>query len=135
MRRFLIFLTLFIAVGAVWGTAMMWIDPTGARWGMEPLLDALRAKMPWPDIFFRNFIPSGLVLLLVNGLPQFAAAWMLIRRHPLAYPATLACGIVLTLWIALEWWIWGANPIGNFYLALGLIEALSALFCILKKRS
>ena len=130
MRRFLIFLTLFIAVGAVVGTTMMWTDPTGVKWGMDPLLDMLRAKMPWPDVFFRSFIPSGLVLLLVNGLPQFAAAGLLIRKHPWAYPVSLACGIILSLWIALEWWIWGPNPIGNFYLALGIIETLSAAIAL-----
>ena len=73
------FLTLFIGIGAVAGAAMMWIDPTGAMWGGEPLLEMLRAKMPWPDVFFRNFIPSGFVLLFLNGLTQFAAAYLLFK--------------------------------------------------------
>ena len=89
---------------------MMWIDPTGAMWGMEPLLDALRAKMPWPDIFFRSFIPSGFVLLAVNGLPQFLAACMLFKNHRLAQPAVLICGVILMLWIT-----------------FGLIEAILAV--------
>ena len=29
-------------------------------------------------------------------------------------------------WIALECWIWGFNPVGNFYFVLGLVEAISA---------
>ena len=78
------FLTLFIAIGAVAGAVMMWIDPTGVMWGGEPLLEMLRAKMPWPDVFFRNFIPSGFVLLFLNGLTQFAAAYLLFKKHPLA---------------------------------------------------
>ena len=128
------FLTLFIAIGAVWGALMMWIDPTGAIWGMEPMLELLRAKMPWPDVFFRNFIPSGFVLLAVNGIPQFIAARLLFRQHRLAQPAILACGIILMLWISLEWWIWGFNAICNFYFALGFAEALLALLALLSRK-
>ena len=76
MKTFLKILTLFISVGAVGGAVMMWMDPTGVSWGGEPMLDLLRAKMPWPDVLFRNFIPSGLVLLTVNGLTQLLAAMM-----------------------------------------------------------
>ncbi len=68
MKTFLKILTIFIAIGAIAGTVMMWMDPTGVSWGGEPMLDLLRAKMPWPDIFFKDFIPSGFVLLAVNGM-------------------------------------------------------------------
>ena len=120
------FWTLFIAIGAVWGSAMMWIDPTGVMWGMDPMLEALRAKMPWPDIFFRDYIPSGFVLLAVNGIPQFGAALLLFKNHRWAQPAVLACGIILMLWISLEWWIWGFNAICNAYFSFGLIETFIA---------
>ena len=123
-------MTLFIGIGAVAGAAMMWIDPTGAKWGMEPLLELLRDKMPWPDVFFRDFVPSGFVLLAVNGLPQFAAAILLFKRHRLASHAVLACGVILMLWIVLEWWVWGFNPLSNIYFVLGLAEAACALKCI-----
>ena len=121
------FWTLFIGIGAVWGAMMMWIDPTGVMWGMDPMLDMLRAKMPWPDIFFRDFIPSGFVLLAVNGIPQFVAAYLLFKKHRLAQPAVLACGIILMLWIILEWWTWGFNAICNAYFSFGLIEAVLAI--------
>jgi hypothetical protein len=97
MIKFLKFLTLFIGIGAVMGAVMMWIDPSGQMWGMEPLLEMLRAKMPWPDIFFKNFIPSGFVLLGLNGITQFVAAILLFKKHPLAYWAVLACGVILML--------------------------------------
>ena len=75
MKSFLKILTLFIAVGAVGGAVMMWMDPTGVSWGGEPMLDLLRAKMPWPDVLFKNFIPSGFALLAVNGLPHSCLVW------------------------------------------------------------
>ena len=130
MRKFLIAFTLFIAVGAIGGAIMMWVDPSGNGWGGAPMLDLLRAKMPWPDIFFKDFKPSGYVLLAVNGLPQLLAAVMLIKKHPLAYWCVLACGIVLMLWIVLEWWVWGFNPVSNLYFAFGLLEVLLAARCL-----
>ena len=127
------FLTLFIGIGAVAGAVMMWVDPTGQMWGMEPLLEMVRDKMPWPDIFFKDFIPSGFVLLALNGIPQFVAAILLFKKHPFAYWVVLACGIILMLWIVLEWWVWGFNAMSNIYFVLGLIEAVAAVIS-LKRR-
>jgi hypothetical protein len=127
------FLTLFIGIGAVGGAVMMWIDPAGVKWGGEPLLEMLRAKMPWPDIFFRNFIPSGFVLLFLNGITQFVASYLLFKKHPLAQWAVLACGIILMLWIVLEWWVWGFNAISNLYFVFGLVEAVAAAVCLRQK--
>ena len=112
---------------------MMWVDPSGNGWGGAPMLDLLRAKMPWPEIFFKDFIPSGFALLAVNGLTQFLAALMLIKKHPLAYWAVFTCGIILMLWIVLEWWVWGFNPISNIYFVFGLLEVAAAAFCMRKK--
>ena len=130
MRTFLKILTLFIAVGAVGGAVMMWMDPTGVSWGGEPMLALLREKMPWPEVLFNDFIPSGYALLAVNGLPQLLAALMLFKKHPWAYRVTLACGILLMLWIVLEWYVWGFVALSNIYFVLGLIEAVAAIYCI-----
>ncbi len=130
MRTFLKILTLFIAVGAFGGAVMMWMDPTGVSWGGEPMLDLLRTKMPWPEVFFRDFIPSGFALLAVNGLPQLLAALMLFKKHPWACRVMLACGIILMLWIVLEWYVWGFVALSNIYFVLGLIEAVAAFYCI-----
>ena len=134
MRKFLIILTLFIAIGAVGGAVMMWVDPTGETWGGAPMLDLLRAKLPWPDIFFKDFIPSGFALLAVNGLTQFTAALLLIKKHRLAPWAVLACGIILMLWIVLEWYAWGFNALSNIYFVLGLIESAAAVVSLKKQQ-
>lgn len=126
-------LTLFIGIGAVAGAVMMWIDPSGVSWGGEPLLIMLRDKMPWPDVFFKNFIPSGFALLFVNGITQLIAACLLFKKHRLAPYAALTCGIILMLWIVLEWWVWGFNALSNIYFVLGLVEVVVALFCLRKQ--
>ena len=130
MRTLQKILTLFVGIGAVAGAVMMWIDPSGVSWGGEPLLAMLRDKMPWPDVFFKDFVPSGFVLLAVNGLTQIAAAILLFKKHRLAPYTILACGIFLMLWIVLEWWVWGFNAISNIYFVLGLAEAALAVISI-----
>lgn len=128
MKTLLKILTILIAIGAVAGAVMMWMDPSGVSWGGGPMLDMLRAKMPWPDVFFKDFIPSGFVLLAVNGVPQILAAIMLFKKHPLAYWVCLVCGIVLMLWIALEWYVWGFVALSNVFFILGLVETLVAWY-------
>lgn len=121
------FWTLFIGIGALVGSTMMWLDPSGRLFMLDPLLDMLRAKMPWPEIFFRDFMPSSFVLLAVNGLTQYVAAFLLFSRHRLATLAVLACGVILMLWIALEWYIFGFYAICNIYFTFGLLEAATAV--------
>ena len=135
MRKFLIALSLFIAVGAVAGAVMMWVDPSGQGWGGAPMLELLRAKMPWPDVFFKSFMPSGFVLLAVNGITQFAAAWLLLKKHRFGPWAAIACGIILMLWIVLEWWVWGFNPISNIYFVFGLLEAVAGLVSLKSRKA
>ena len=130
MKTFLKILTIFIAVGAVGGAVMMWMDPSGVSWGGEPMLDLLRNKMPWPDVLFKNFIPSGFALLAANGLTQLLAALMLFKNHPWAYWAVLVCGVILMLWIVLEWYVWGFVALSNIFFVLGLVEVIGAVCCI-----
>lgn len=127
MKTFLKILALFIAVGAVGGAVMMWADPSGASWGGEPMLDLLRSKLPWPEVFFNDFVASGFALLAAVGLPHLLAALMLFKKHPLACRTVLASGIILMLWIILEWYVWGFVALSNIFFALGLTEAACAV--------
>ena len=93
----------------------------------------LRDKMPWPDVFFKDSIPSGFALLLVNGITQLVAACLLFKKRRLAPYAILVCGIILMLWIVLEWYVWGFVALSNIFFVLGLIETIAAFYCIRKK--
>ena len=97
---------------------------------METMLDLLRAKMPWPEVFFKDYIPSGFALIAVNGITQFTAALLLFKKHRFAPYAVLACGMVLILWIVLEWWIWGFNAMSNAFFVVGLMEVSAGLLSI-----
>lgn len=60
-RRILIFWTLFINLGALFGGACMLIDPSGKFMGMDALLPYFKV-LPFSDILFTNLIFSGIML-------------------------------------------------------------------------
>lgn len=134
LRKFLIFWTIFIGVGAVWGCAMMLIDPSGEMWEMDPLLEGLQ-MMPCPEIFFTNFIFSGIVLLMVNGVTQFFTTLLLFKKNKFASRFGIVCGVILILWILLQILIiWEPNPLSNIYLIIGVLETLTAILLYRKEK-
>ena len=76
-RKWLIFWTLFIGLGAVGGAAMMLLDPSGRSVGMDGLLPYFQV-LPFADVLFQDLTFSGFALLLVNGLMNLMAAGLLL---------------------------------------------------------
>jgi hypothetical protein len=71
---------------------------------------------------FETYIAPGLILFCVLGLGPLAAALLAWRRHPLAPMATLAVGVALLIWMAVEIAIVGYSnspPLQAFYALLG----------------
>ena len=54
-RKFLIFWTLFIGIGAVAGAVGMLSDPTGKAMGMDKMLPYFQV-LPFADILFQDYI-------------------------------------------------------------------------------
>lgn len=90
--------------------------------GHGALLPLLQ-QLPLADVFFQNFIWSGIVLLLVNGVTNTVAFILLAKKHQLGALAGLASGIILMLWILVEYLIFGFNFLSNIYLAFGFLQA------------
>jgi len=126
IEKWLVFWTLFIGIGAVGGTAMMWIDTSGKMFGMTPMLPAFQV-LPFADLLFQNFAFAGLALLLVNGIPQITTAILLIKHHKFAAIASFCCGILLMLWICVQFIIFPLNFMSSIYFVFGLTEFLLAL--------
>ena len=124
LRSFSIFWSLFIGIGALWGSAMMFADPSGNFFGMYPLLPGFQ-KLPFSDIFFQNFIFPGIALLLVNGVTNFISFILIYTKHRYAALSVMFCGVILMLWIALQFVIWNFNFLSNLYFIFGLLQALT----------
>ena len=95
-RRALLFWTLFIGLGAVAGTCMMLLDPTGKAMGMDAMLPYFQV-LPFADVLFRDLTFSGWALLIVNGLTNLTAAGLLFARRNSGIVLRGAFGVTLML--------------------------------------
>ncbi|MCL2436239.1 MAG: hypothetical protein FWD09_08930, partial [Lentimicrobiaceae bacterium] len=109
LRSISIFWALFIGIGALWGALMMFIDPSGKTWWEMDLLLPYLQKLPFENIFFQNFIPSGIVLLLVNGVTNFTSLILIFKKHKYASLSAMLCGIILMLWIIFQFFVFPLN--------------------------
>ncbi len=97
----------FLAFGGLYGGIAMLLDPSGASMGVDVLLPHL----PVPD-----FVLPGLFLFFVMGLAPLVLTFGLFARpnwpwaealsrwsgHYWAWTGTLALGVVLLLWLAVQ---------------------------------
>ncbi len=121
-RKWLIFWTLFIGLGAVGGAAMMLLAPSGRSVGMDGLLPYFQV-LPFADVLFQDLTFSGFALLLVNGLMNLTAAGLLLARKPLGVTLGGVFGVTLMLWICIQFVILPANFMSAAYFLFGLAQA------------
>lgn len=104
----------FVALGAAFGATGMLVGPDGRQLGLSP--DIL-ASSPFSD-----FTLPGLILGLVVGGTQLAAALALRLRHPRSiYLATIAA-ITLIVWLITQFALIGFIALQIPMLAIGLLE-------------
>lgn len=102
----LVIALLFLAAGGLFGGASMLLDPSGAALGMDAVL---------PQLPVASFTLPGLFLLTVMGLAPIVLAYALLARpdwrwlaaarwggHHWAWSGTLALGLALMAWLALQ---------------------------------
>ena len=121
-RRFLIFWTLFIGIGAVGGSLMMLIDPTGRSMGMDAMLPYFQV-LPFSDILFRDLTFSGIALLIVNGITNLTAAGLLFANKKNGVILGGIFGITLMLWICIQFYMFPPNFMSTIYFIFGLCQA------------
>ena len=100
-RRFLIFWTLFIGIGAVAGALAMLYDTSGRFMGMDAMLPCFQV-LPFADSIFQDFTFSGWALLIVNGLTNLTAAGLLLAKKKIGAVLGGIFGITLMLWICIH---------------------------------
>lgn len=109
--RILLVLFFFIGLGAVAGS-----------------IGVMKEIMPFPEVWlkgtpFHSYFYPGLILCLVVGGSQFAAAFILLWRSSLAKMASLIAGLLLTGWMVGELRVIGFQaPIQVCFVAIALVE-------------
>ena len=121
-RRFLIFWTLFIGLGAVAGAACMLLDPSGKIMGMDAMLPYFQV-LPFAQLLFQDFLFPGIALLGVNGLTNLMAAGLLLKRRKAGAVLGGCFGITLMLWICIQFYIFPMNFMSTSYFIFGACQA------------
>ena len=121
-RRFLIFWTLFIGIGAVAGALAMLLDPSGRFMGMDAMLPYFQV-LPFADRVFQNFTFSGWALLIVNGLTNLAAAGLLLLKRKAGTVLSGVFGLTLMLWICIQFYIFPPNFMSTSFFLFGAAQA------------
>ena len=123
-RRWLIFWTLFIGVGAVAGGLSMILDPSGKTLHMDGMLPYFQA-LPFAKTLFQDFLFSGFALLIVNGLTNLTAAVLLLKRKRLGVILGGVFSVTLMLWICIQFYMFPLNFMSTAYFIFGLCQALT----------
>lgn len=123
-RKWLIFWTLFIGVGAVGGALGMLIDPTGKSMGMDAMLPYFQ-KLPFADVLFQDFLFPGIALLIVNGITNLTAAGLLLKKKKLGVLLGGIFGVTLMLWICIQFYMFPLNFMSTIYFVFGLCQAVT----------
>ena len=123
-RRWLIFWTLFIGIGAVAGGLSMIIDPSGKTLHMDGMLPYFQV-LPFADILFQDFLFSGFALLIVNGLTNLTAAVLLLRKKKLGVILGGVFGVTLMLWICIQFYMFELNFMSTAYFVFGFCQAVT----------
>ena len=121
-RKWLLFWTLFIGIGAVGGAACMLAAPDGSLLGMDGMLPYFQ-KLPFADVVFQDFLFSGFALLIVNGLTNLTAAGLLLARKKIGIVLGGVFGVTLMLWICIQFYMFPLNVMSTLYFIFGLAQA------------
>ena len=123
-RRFLIFWTLFIGIGAVAGALAMLYDPSGKFMGMDAMLPYFQV-LPFADLVFQDFTFSGWALLIVNGLTNLTAAGLLLAKRKAGTVLGGVFGVTLMLWICIQFYMFPPNFMSTIYFFFGAAQAIT----------
>lgn len=122
-KKILIFICLFVGVGALIGSTGMLMDPTGKLIKMNEMLPYFKV-LPFSNILFANYIFSGISLLIVNGLTNLTAAYYLINNKKIGIILGTIFGITLMLWITIQFIIFPTNIMSTTFFIIGLLQTI-----------
>lgn len=124
VKKILIFWCLFIALGALYGSICMLIDPSGKLLQMDNLLPYFKV-LPYSNILFKDYTFSGIALLIVNGLTNLLAVFLLLKNKKSGIVLGGIFGITLMLWITIQFIIFPPNALSTTFFIFGLLQAVA----------
>ncbi len=122
-KKLILFFTIFIGLGAIFGSTMFLLDPKNGL-SMGFVLPIMQKKMPFGEVFFQNLIFPGIMLLIVNGISNITAFILILKNKKIGYILGFVFGITLMLWIIIQFYLFYPEVyfIDILYFGFGLIQ-------------
>ena len=120
-RALLLFWTIFIGIGALVGGVCMLIKPDGSILHMETMLPYF-SVLPFSDVLFQDYVFSGIMLIIVNGLTNISAFILILLKKRIGYILGIIFGFTLMLWIIIQFVIFPPNLLDTFYFIFGCLQ-------------
>ena len=130
-KGILLFFTLFVGIGALFGGTCMLIKPDGSILHMENMLPYFEI-LPFSEVLFQDYIFSGIMLIIVNGISNVAASVLIFMNKRLGYVLGTIFGFTLILWIIIQFVMFPMNALDIIYFTLGCLQLVTgymALVC------
>lgn len=128
-KRILLFWCFFIGLGALWGGTAMLIKPDGSILHMQEMLPYFKV-LPFADFLFNNYVFSGIMLIIVNGISNMLAAVLILRNKKTGFVLGTIFGFTLMLWITIQFIIFPPNFLDNAYFTFGLLQLISGYIAL-----
>ena len=87
--------------------------------------------LPFSDILFQNYIFSGISLLIVNGISNLIASYLIIKDKKIGFILGTIFGITLMVWITIQFIILPSNFLSISYFIIGLLQFIIGLITVI----
>ena len=101
----------------------MFIDTTGKLLGMDTILIYFNV-LPYSNILFNNYIFSGISLLIVNGITNLIASYLIVKNNKTGIILGIIFGFTLVLWIIIQFIILPKNSMSIAFFIIGIIQII-----------
>lgn len=81
--------------------------------------------LPFSDVLFQNYTFSGISLLIVNGITNLTAYLLLIKNKKIGVILGMIFGIILMLWITIQFIIFPMNILSTMFFIFGLLQFIT----------
>lgn len=125
----LLFWTIFIGLGAYVGGICMLIKPDGSILQMESMLPYFQV-LPFAKYLFQDYIFSGIMLIIVNGISNTIATYYIFKNKRIGYLLGTIFGFTLMLWIIIQFVIFPRNLLDTLYFTFGILQFITGYIAL-----
>ena len=127
--------TLYMLTGiaAFYGSMMMFAAPDGSLLHMTELLPCFKV-LPFSDYLYNDYIFPGIALLSIIGIPHIYNGIKLIRDQSRCRLSAIIPGVILSLWIMLQFAILPPNAPSIITFIISIAEIASSFACFVFSR-